>query len=159
MLFRSIDEIDPDAVFIDVVGIGAGVVDRLAQLGYDVTAVNGALKALEDAKYFNRRMEMWAEMRLWLQRGGMIEEMESSTDKPSLAEQLVAPEYGFDAKARIQLESKDDMKARNIPSPDVADALSMTFFEPVAPRRRETAVDKLLARQFAAAASTSHMAH
>ena len=38
--------------------------------------------------------------------------MESSTDKPSLAEQLVAPEYGFDAKARIQLESKDDLKRR-----------------------------------------------
>jgi hypothetical protein len=151
---RLIDEEEPDAVFIDAVGLGAGVVDRLRQLGYEVEEVNGALKALDERKYFNRRMEMWDLMRTWLKNGGMID-----AEDTGFADDLTAPEFGFDAKDRWQLESKDDMKARGLPSPDVGDALSMSFFMPVSARRRESAVDKLIAKWSVAASSTSHMSH
>jgi hypothetical protein len=151
---RLIDEEDPDAVFIDAVGLGAGVVDRLRQLGYEVEEVNGALKALEENKYFNRRMEMWDQMRTWLRNGGMID-----ADDTGFADDLTGPEFGFDAKDRWQLESKDDMKARGLPSPDVGDALSMTFFMPVSPRRREGAVAQFLMRQAKAAGATTHMSY
>jgi hypothetical protein len=127
-----IDEARPDAVFVDGVGIGAGVVDQLRDLGYEVIEVNAGVKALDERKYFNRRIEMWDGMRGWLRKGGMIE------DDQRLRQGLTAPEYGFAGRAQqMQLESKDDLKARGMPSPDEADALSMTFFQPVARRGRE----------------------
>ena len=50
-----------------------------------------------------------------------------------LVDDLLSPLYKFDAANRIQLEKKEDMKARGLPSPDVGDALAMTFAAPVAP--------------------------
>ena len=127
-----IDEFQPDAVFVDGVGIGAGVVDQLRALGYEVIEVNAGVKALDERAYFNRRIEMWDGMRKWLRKGGMIE------DDQRLRQGLTAPEYGFSGRGQqMQLESKDDMKARGLPSPDEADALSMTFYQPIARRSRE----------------------
>ena len=48
-----------------------------------------------------------------------------------LADDLCAPEYGFDDAGRLRLERKEDMKARGLPSPDFGDALALTFAEPV----------------------------
>lgn len=118
----------PDAVFVDGVGIGAGVVDQLRALGHEIIEVNGGLKAIDERHYFNRRAEMWDRMRKWLKAGGRI------PDEQQLKDDLTTPEYGFDAKNRWQLESKDDMRARGMPSPDDGDALSMTFFQDVALR-------------------------
>lgn len=123
---------EPQAVFVDGVGIGAGVVDALRALGFEIREVNGGLKARDERHYYNRRAEMWGLMRKWLQGGGLIE------DDAALKDDLTAPEYGFDAKNRWQLESKDDMRARGLPSPDAGDCLSMTFFEEVS-LRSETA--------------------
>lgn len=141
----------PDATFVDVVGVGSSAVDQLVALGYPIESVNGGLKALDESKYFNRRAEMWDLMRSWLKAGGVLEEDLSMRDG------MTAPEYGFDGKSRWQLETKDDMKSRGLPSPDEADCLSMTFFLPVAKRQTaETMMAKLLAQM---SDSTSHMAH
>ena len=149
-----IDSYSPDATFIDEVGVGGGVVDRLGSLGYEVTGVNGALKALDENRYFNRRVEMWALMKAWLKDGGIIQ------DSQFLKDDLIGPEYGFDAKNRFQLESKDDMKARGLPSPDIADCLSMSFFMPVAMREAKTqSVLAKLEGLFGAEGATSHMAY
>lgn len=131
----------PDAVFVDGAGLGAGVIDRLRELGHEVIEVNGGLKAIDDRHYFNRRAEMWDRMRKWLKGGGCIE------DDSQLKDDLTAPEYGFDAKERWQLETKDDMRSRGVPSPDTADALSMTFFEDVAlrPEHRQSSLASRLA--------------
>ena len=51
-----------------------------------------------------------------------------------LLDDLTAPEYGFNADDAILLERKQDMKKRDLPSPDWGDALACTFAEPVAPR-------------------------
>lgn len=150
---EAIGSYQPDAVFVDEVGIGAGVVDRLRQLGFEVEGVNGALKALDDRQFFNRRMEMWAGMREWLRKSGMIEDGDQE-----LMDDLTAPEYGFDAKSRLQLESKDDMKARGLPSPDVADCLSMTFFMPVAARTLEGSGVLRALGEIEREAGVSHMA-
>ncbi|NIS53483.1 MAG: terminase [Phycisphaerae bacterium] len=122
---NRIDAWKPDGVFIDEVGIGAGVVDRLRQLGHEVIGVNGAKTAGERQKYFNKRTEMWCLMRDWLERGGAI------PDDTDLIEDLPAPEYGFDNQDRWQLERKVDVKARLGRSPDCGDALAMTFAEPI----------------------------
>jgi hypothetical protein len=152
----QIDELQPDAVFVDAVGIGAGVVDQLRALGYEVIEVNAGLKALDERVYFNRRIEMWDATRRWLRKGGMIE------PDQRLRQGLTAPEYGFSGRGQqMQLESKDDMKARGMSSPDEADALAMTFYQPVARRdRRDERKQRLLAKALdGLMGGTSHMAH
>jgi len=126
---QIIDRYHPDAVFIDGVGVGGGVVDRLRQLGYRVTDVNAGWAATDPMSYYNLRAEMWDKMRKWLKNRGSV------PSRPAdLFNQLTAVEYGYDRQNRIQLESKKDMKARGLDSPDIADALALTFVQPVAIR-------------------------
>lgn len=119
----KIEEWKPDAVFCDA-GNGSGVIDRLRQLGYDVIEVHFGGKAT-DPRYLNKRAEMWFEVRDWLKNGGAIPNI------VDLKQDLAAPIYWFDAAGRIQLEPKDDIKKRGLPSPDLADALALTFAQPV----------------------------
>jgi hypothetical protein len=116
----------PAAVFIDGIGVGAGVVDRLRQLGFRINDINAGARAIEERRYGNRRAEMWGRMRDWLRGGGCL------PDDATLAADLVAPEYGFDSQNRIVLEKKEDMRRRGLASPDVGDALALTFAEHVA---------------------------
>lgn len=119
------------AVFVDEGGIGAGVVDRLRQLNAPVYGVQfggkplGAVSLAAGEKVANRRAEMWAIMREWLQ-GGAIPAHEQ------LAADLTGIEYGFNARDEIQLERKEHMKDRGLASPDHGDGLALTFAMPVA---------------------------
>lgn len=124
----KIEDWKPDAVFIDA-GAGAGVIDRLRQLGYDVIEVNFGGKPT-DVRYLNKRAEMWHEMADWVRGGGAI------PNDNALKLELATPTYKYDASNRIVLESKDDIKKRlpDAGSPDLADALALTFAQPVAPR-------------------------
>lgn len=119
----KIDEWQPDAVFIDA-GNGAGVIDRLRQLHFDVAEVNfGGMPS--HPRYTNKRAEMWFDMRDWLHAGGAIP---NDTD---LLQDLCAPTFTFTSADKIQLESKDDIKKRIKASPDLGDALALTFAYPV----------------------------
>lgn len=122
MVSLEIRDKEPDAVFIDEIGIGAGVVDRLTQLGFNhlLYPVNNAVQAINTKEYCNLRAESWCKMRDWLKTGSIPDDRELKDD-------LIGVEYGFDAKNRIQLENKEDMKSRGLASPDCADALAMTF--------------------------------
>lgn len=119
---------EPDACFIDVVGLGAGVVDRVRQLGHNVIAANGGAKALRDTLYVNKRNEMWGVMREWLEENGDI------PDNDILTSDLAMVEFEFDSRNRQVMESKKKMKERGLPSPDVGDALALTFYQPIAIR-------------------------
>lgn len=121
-----IEDWKPDAVFIDA-GNGSGVIDRLRQLGHDVIEVNFGGKPI-DAHFVNKRAEMWWLMREWIRSGGAI------PNRPDIKQDLAAPIYWYDASQRIQLEPKDDLKKRGLRSPDIADALALTFAHPVAKR-------------------------
>jgi hypothetical protein len=126
----------PDAIFVDVGNMGAGVVDRLRQLlpdmliievnfggkGRDAVWANGVR-----VKTANKRTEIWTSMRSWLEHGAI-------PDDQGLSDDLTGPEYGYDEEQRLALEKKKHMKARGLPSPDDGDALATTFAEPVAPR-------------------------
>lgn len=115
----------PDTIFIDGAGVGGGVVDRMRELGYKVVDVNAGSKPIDDRRYVNRRAEMWALMKEWLKTRGSI------PNEAELVDDILSPLYKFDAQSRIQLERKEDMKARGLPSPDYGDALAMTFAAPV----------------------------
>lgn len=129
---EAIDAFQPDVVFVDATGIGWGVVDRLHQLGYqNVIAVQVGETADQPERFKNKRAELWFRMREWLKGGGCLPE-----DR-ELETELTEPEYGFDDKMRYELESKDDMKARDLASPDGADGVALTFTSPVAPTRQK----------------------
>jgi hypothetical protein len=70
---------------------------------------------------------MWGRMKDWLGSRGVL-----APSDIDLAAELTGPLYSFDSSNRIQLEKKEDMKKRGLRSPDLADALSMTFAEPIA---------------------------
>ena len=128
-LAQKAEEVDADAVFVDGVGVGAGVVDRLRQLGMNVIDAQAGAKALDPSKYVNRRAEMWQAMRDWLRDGGSI------PDDQELIADMTGLTYSFAPGGQIKLESKDDLKKRGLPSPDTADSLALTFFEPVFAKR------------------------
>lgn len=117
-----IDNFRPDAVFIDAGG-GQGVIDRLNQLGYAVTEVNFGSRASRPV-YANKRAEMWDQMKTWLAEGGTIPGL------PELKTDLCAPTYHYDRMNRMALEKKEKIKERGMRSPDLADALALTFAHP-----------------------------
>ncbi len=126
----------PDAVFVDSGGVGAGLVDRLRQLHFDVHEVNSSSKAGKPDAFTNRRAECWSAMADWVRGGGSI------PNDTALKQELATPVYSFDASGRKKLESKDDIKKRlGGGSPDTADALALTFASPVTPA---TEVDRVL---------------
>lgn len=123
---RIIEKELPKRVCIDCIGIGAGVVDRLHELGYTdiVLGVNVATKAEEPHKYKNTRAELWDRGREWLIQDMPVE----IPDSDELQTDLVGLGYKYDSSDRLQIESKDDAKKRGCLSPDTSDALMLTFF-------------------------------
>lgn len=118
----------PDAVFVDQGGVGGGCIDRLRQLGFAPVAVDFGGKAT-DPRFENKRAEMWWQMADWVKQGGCLPEGQE------LVTDLTAPTYTYaNARGRLALESKDDLKRRGLSSPDLADALALTFAAPVAMR-------------------------
>lgn len=124
---QAILDYNADAVFVDA-GNGSGVIDKLRQMGHEVTEVPFAGKASKP-RYANKRAEMWFDLRDWLSSGGVIPK------DVALMQDLAAPTYKFDSQDRALLESKDDLKSRGLPSPDLADALALTFAYPVIQRQ------------------------
>ena len=122
---RIIEKEKPRRVCIDSIGIGAGVVDRLHELGYDIVeGVNVARKASEPDIYKNLRAELWDLMREWI-----IQEMPTQIpDSDELQTDLCGLGYKYDSSDRLQIESKDDAKKRGLLSPDTSDALMLTFY-------------------------------
>ncbi len=120
---------EPDAIFIDDTGgWGAGVIDSLLQAGYSPIPVNFSGKAT-DPRYLNKRAEMWFDMAEWVKTGPALPEM------PELLRELCAPTYDF-KNGKFQLEDKGLIKERLGESPDISDALALTFAQPIAPRRQ-----------------------
>ena len=119
-----------DALFIDA-GRGEGVIDRLRQLGYAVTSVDFG-GSPTNPRYANKRSEMWDTMKKWLEEGGAVP---ADND---LKHDLCTPTYSFaNAAGKFALESKDKMRDRGMSSPDLADALAVTFAFPVASKINE----------------------
>lgn len=118
----------PDRVFVDVGGLGAGIVDRLRELGHEnIVAVNSANQAFDDNRYTNKRAEMWALGKEWL-----AQEPCQLPDNDELHADLCGTKYKVDSRGRLQMEKKEDMKRRGVKSSDCADALLLTFALPVA---------------------------
>ena len=133
------EDLRPRAINVDVIGIGAGVVDRLLELDLPVVGVNvaEAESARENASAqdktglsFNRlRDELWWKGREWLE----ARDCKMVEDDETIAE-LTTPTYSILSNGRIKVEGKDELKARGVKSPNRADSWLLTFHEGGFPR-------------------------
>ncbi len=113
----------PKEILVDVIGMGAGVLDRLRELGLPARGINVSESASMKDTYINLRAELWAKAKEWLDE-------KACTFAPgtvTLQRELVVPRYMFTSGDRIKLEAKEDMKKRGFKSPNHADAFVMTF--------------------------------
>ena len=112
----------PQTIYVDAIGIGAGVVDRLHELGLPVCGVNVAEQPSVKDRYERLRDELWFRARAWLeQRQCYI------PNHAKLIAELTAPRFKYTSQGKVKVESKDEMKKRGLTSPDIADAFCLTF--------------------------------
>tara|TARA_R110000744_G_scaffold46466_3_gene102697 strand:- start:10961 stop:12436 length:1476 start_codon:yes stop_codon:yes gene_type:complete len=125
---RIASEKKPDAIFVDGGGVGGGVVDRSRQIGLEIIEVNFGGKASQSG-YANMRAQMWGNLKDAIKDGIRL------PDNEDLVRDLTGVEYSYNLRNDIQLEKKDDMRKRGLDSPDLADALALTYAYPVYPSR------------------------
>lgn len=110
----------------DTGGFGAGVIDQLMMAGQSPLGIHFAEKA-SDSRYYNKRAEMHFKLAEWVKRGGCLPKNDQ------LTRELTAATYTF-KDGRLLIEPKDQIKSRLGFSPDMADALALTFALPDMPR-------------------------
>ena len=125
---------------VDDTGVGGGVTDRIREvvaeesLPYSVIPVNNGASAT-DEYYANLGSQIWGMLRDALEENfsHMIQGETVTLEMPNDAEmikQLASRRQKITSKGKIQLESKDDMKKRGLGSPDIADSVTLAFYEP-----------------------------
>jgi hypothetical protein len=117
----------PTSILVDDIGVGAGVVDRLRELKLPVRGINvSETPAIKD-RFRNVRSELWWRTREWLETRAV--QLPPRDTEDDLVLELTTPRYQFQSSGKLIVESKADMKKRGFASPDVADALVLTFAE------------------------------
>ena len=114
----------PVEILVDVIGVGASIVDRGHELGLPVIGINTGESAALSNQYKNLRAELWHKAKEWFeQRHCRIPRDER------LMFELCSPRYSFESSGKIRMETKDEMKKRigHRGSPDYADAFVLTF--------------------------------
>lgn len=112
-----------DILSVDVIGVGGGVVDRLVELKVPVIEANAAESPVDTIRFLNARAEWYWTLRELFETG----EVDLDPADEDLAEQLTDIKWKVTSAGKIQIESKDEMRARGRPSPDDADAVAQTF--------------------------------
>jgi len=117
------DDLGASAVFIDM-GYGTGIYScgKVLKRKWTLVSFGGASTKLG---FKNKRAEMWNDIKEWLKMGGCLPRNQT------LYDDLISPESVMKTDGIQQLESKESIKARGIPSPDFADSLALSFAFPV----------------------------
>jgi len=150
-VIEAIEDYRPVLTVIDEGGLGYGILDRLTEQKFKVRGVNFGWASSNAQAWLNKRAEMWCLMKGWIKTASM------PVDKLLKAD-LTGVKSKPTSSGVIQLESKKDMKARGMASPDAADALAITFAFPVA--HRGATIDRVAKRTYSpATVATSWMAH
>jgi len=114
-------DVEENNIFIDATGIGAGVYDRFLELGWNVEGINMAQSAYDKDKYINIRAEAYFRLRKWLLDGAMLEKSDEFFELSDIKFKV------RDSSGKLKIIDKITLGKRGIPSPDVADALMLTF--------------------------------
>jgi hypothetical protein len=116
----------PEAIFVDVIGVGGGVTDRLRELDLPAVGINVGEASGILQKAVRLRDEIWLNVRDWFSTNVVsfpAEDVET-------IEELVTPTVVYQSNGNAKVESKDEMRARGVldgKSPDGADAVGLTF--------------------------------
>lgn len=122
--YRNEHGLDPE-VIIEAVGVGVGVVETLEDMGYSkIHGIHPGMPALGQDKdiYGNIRAQMWAEMRNWFEGQVSI-----PNDEELIADLATVKRKSTGSLSKLLMEGKDEMRRKGLRSPDVADALALTF--------------------------------
>lgn len=146
-IMQQANDNNVEAIAIDAIGIGRGTADILqkwkdeGKLASRIIPVNVAAKPRDNkrvvkgesqARFINQRAEMW-----WTGRELIRKEEVKLPNDPDTLAQLAGPKYTTTSAGLIQIESKESMKRRGIPSPDIAEAILLSIYEP--PQRKRSA--------------------
>lgn len=115
----------PAFICVDVIGLGAGVADRLREQGLPVRGISVSEQPSVEDRYSRLRDELWWRAREWFEKLDC-----TMPDDEELIGELTGPSYTFLSSGKIKVESKDAMKKRlgaEGSSPDKADAFCLTF--------------------------------
>jgi hypothetical protein len=112
----------PAEICVDSIGLGGGVADRLRELGFNVRDVNVSESNALNQSAYRLRDELWIAAKDWLETRAV--KLPKDDD---LRAELIAPTYAFASNGKIKVESKSELKKRGMRSPDLADALCLTF--------------------------------
>jgi phage terminase large subunit len=112
----------PVEICVDTIGLGSGVADRLREQGFNVKDVNVAESSAMNPNANKLRDELWLAAKDWLATRAV-----KLPKDDLLRMELVAPRYNFTSSGKLVVESKDSMRKRGQRSPDLADALCLTF--------------------------------
>jgi hypothetical protein len=107
---------------VDSIGLGAGVVDRLRELGLPARGINVSESPAMGGTYRNLKAELWYKAKAWLE----ARDCKLAKDEVLISE-LATVRYTFTSSGKIAIEGKDEIKKRGLPSPDKADAFVLTF--------------------------------
>lgn len=112
----------PSEILVDSIGLGAGVVDRLRELGLPARGINVSESPALGQTYLNLRAELWHKAKAWLEKRDC-----KLPNNEDLIAELATVRYQFTSNGKIKIESKDDIRRRGMKSPDMADAFVLTF--------------------------------
>lgn len=116
----------PEAIFVDTIGLGAGVADRLSELGLPVVGVNVSESAAMADRFMRMRPELWYAVREWFEGMNVLLPGYLPLVK-KLVDELASVEQKIMSNGKLDVESKETMKLRGVKSPNLADALCLTF--------------------------------
>ena len=136
---RLYDKWKPESIHVDTTnGDGGAIVDELRALGIKCIPVAFSNRANDSLRFFNIRAEMWYKMADWVRDGGCIPE------DPELMREICMPNVDWRGD-KMLLEPKEAIKKRlSGASPDMGDALALTFAFPVLNRRTRNVFDRLI---------------
>lgn len=112
----------PTEILVDVIGIGAGVCDRLYELKLPARGINVSETGALSEQYPNLRTELWFKGYDWFNR----KDSNLKGDE-ALAAELTGQRFRFLSDGRRQAYTKDEMKKLGVPSPNRADAFLLTL--------------------------------
>lgn len=123
VIVQKFRETGADRIYVDMVGIGKPVFDRLREIeGLEgkLVGVKAGESPSDGISFYNKRAEMFWRMRDWL--------FSSELEGQNWID-LLDIRYKIQSDKKVKIKSKDEMIKDGIMSPDVADSLSLTFYD------------------------------